>query len=104
MLHDGTTAGTVTTAPMAHRRPDTPPHGHDPDGALLSIGTELLFGEIVDTNAAYLAGEMARLGSTLTGTRQLGDERARIAAAFGEALVMSTWWSRPAAWARPTTT
>ncbi len=57
-----------------------------PTARILSIGTEILFGEIVDTNAAYLAGEMARLGVTLTGTRQLGDDRARIAAAFAEAL------------------
>ncbi len=63
----------------------TPPRGA-PTARILSIGTEILFGEIVDTNAAYLAGEMARLGVTLTGTRQLGDDRARIAAAFADAL------------------
>jgi nicotinamide-nucleotide amidase len=60
-----------------------------PDGAplaiLLSIGTEILLGEIVDSNAAHLAGELARLGLDLRAVRQLGDERATIAAAFGEA-------------------
>ena len=43
-----------------------------PRRGILSIGTEILFGEIVDTNAAFLAGEMARLGVALTGIRQLG--------------------------------
>jgi len=60
--------------------------GATPRARILSIGTEILFGEIVDTNAAFLAGEMARLGVTLTGTRQLGDDRAGIAVAFADAL------------------
>jgi competence/damage-inducible protein CinA-like protein len=60
--------------------------GAAPTARILSIGTEILFGEIVDTNAAYLAGELARLGLVLTGIRQLGDDRAEIAGAFREAL------------------
>jgi nicotinamide-nucleotide amidase len=60
-----------------------------PDGApraiLLSIGTEILLGEIVDANAAHLAGELARLGVDLRTVRQLPDDRAAIAAAFAEA-------------------
>ncbi len=60
--------------------------GAAPTARILSIGTEILFGEIVDTNAAFLAGEMARLGVALTGTRQLGDDRGGIAAAFADAL------------------
>lgn len=52
---------------------------------VLSIGSELLLGETVDTNAAFLAGELARLGVELLGVRQLPDDRAAIASAFGEA-------------------
>lgn len=52
---------------------------------LLSIGSELLAGETVDTNAAFLARGLARLGFSLTGVRQLPDDLAVIAAAFGEA-------------------
>ena len=29
---------------------------------ILSVGTELLLGEIIDTNSAYLAGRLADLG------------------------------------------
>jgi nicotinamide-nucleotide amidase len=57
-----------------------------PTARILSIGTEILFGEIVDTNAAFLAGEMARLGMTLTGIQQIGDDREGIAATFTRAL------------------
>jgi nicotinamide-nucleotide amidase len=60
--------------------------GAAPTARILSIGTEILFGEIVDTNAAYLAGELARAGVVLTGIRQLGDDRAAIADAFRDAL------------------
>jgi molybdenum cofactor synthesis domain-containing protein len=56
-----------------------------PRGFLLSIGTEILLGETVDTNAAHLAGELARLGVDLLGVHQLADDRAFIAAAFAEA-------------------
>jgi nicotinamide-nucleotide amidase len=56
-----------------------------PRGILLSIGTEILLGEIVDSNAAHVAGELAGLGVELRGVHQLADDRASIAAAFGEA-------------------
>jgi molybdenum cofactor synthesis domain-containing protein len=51
----------------------------------LSIGSELLAGETVDTNAAHLGGELARAGVELLGVRQLPDNRRAIAAAFAEA-------------------
>jgi nicotinamide-nucleotide amidase len=51
----------------------------------LSIGSELLLGETVDTNAAHLAGELSRAGAELLFVRQLPDDRAAIAAAFREA-------------------
>ena len=49
---------------------------------LLSIGSEILLGETVDTNAAHLGAELARLGVRLLGVRALPDDRAAIAAAF----------------------
>ncbi len=56
-----------------------------PRAEILSIGSEILLGEIVDTNAAYLAGELARLGLALFTVRELPDDRAVIAAAFADA-------------------
>jgi nicotinamide-nucleotide amidase len=56
-----------------------------PIAELLSIGSELLAGETVDTNAAYLGASLARLGIPLRSVRLLPDDRAAIAAAFAEA-------------------
>jgi nicotinamide-nucleotide amidase len=53
-----------------------------PTAFLLSIGSELLLGETVDTNAAYLGGELRKLGLRLAEVRQLPDERDLIAGAF----------------------
>ncbi len=51
---------------------------------ILSIGNEILLGEIVDTNANFLAAELARQGTALRQVRELPDDRARIASAFEE--------------------
>ncbi|MEP6469341.1 MAG: molybdopterin-binding protein [Chloroflexota bacterium] len=56
-----------------------------PRALLLSIGSELLAGETVDTNAAFLGRELARLGVELAGVRQLPDDVTIIAATFTEA-------------------
>ena len=56
-----------------------------PRALLLSIGRELLLGETVDTNAAFLGAALARIGLDLRGTRQLPDDRGIIAEAFIEA-------------------
>jgi molybdenum cofactor synthesis domain-containing protein len=56
-----------------------------PRAELLSIGAELLLGETVDTNAAHLGAELARLGLPLASVRMLPDDRAVIAHAFAEA-------------------
>lgn len=58
----------------------------EPSARILSIGTEILFGEIVDTNAAHLAAELGRLGAALRDVRQLPDDRDAIGAAFRDAL------------------
>jgi nicotinamide-nucleotide amidase len=44
---------------------------------LLSIGTELLLGQIVDTNSAYLAGRLAGLGIDLRYLSTVGDNLGR---------------------------
>jgi nicotinamide-nucleotide amidase len=60
--------------------------GQAPRALLLSIGSELLAGETVDSNAAFLGRELALLGVALSGVRQLPDDRAVIAATFRDAL------------------
>ncbi len=57
---------------------------------LLSIGSELLVGETVDTNAAFLGAELAQLGLLSRGARQLPDDRSEIAAAVRDARSRST--------------
>jgi nicotinamide-nucleotide amidase len=61
------------------------PPSDGPVAELLSIGSELLAGETVDTNAAYLGASLARLGIPLRGIGALPDDRAAIAPAFAEA-------------------
>jgi nicotinamide-nucleotide amidase len=56
---------------------------------ILSIGTELLLGEIADTNAAYLASELADIGVPLYWISQIGDNPARLRQAFGQGLARS---------------
>ncbi|MEK7778382.1 MAG: molybdopterin-binding protein, partial [Chloroflexota bacterium] len=45
---------------------------------IISVGTELLLGEIVDTNAAFLAQQLSLLGIDLYWVSQVGDNRARV--------------------------
>ena len=45
---------------------------------IISVGTELLFGEIVDSNAAYLAQELAARGIALHRKTVLGDNLHRL--------------------------
>lgn len=45
---------------------------------IISIGTELLLGEITDTNASYLAGQLPLLGIDLYWVSQVGDNQARL--------------------------
>jgi nicotinamide-nucleotide amidase len=55
------------------------------EAELLSIGSELLLGETVDTNAAYLARELAGLGMPMRRARMVPDDRPVIRDAFAEA-------------------
>jgi len=52
---------------------------------LVSIGTELLLGEIVDTNAQYLAGHLPALGIDLYYASTVGDNLERLAEVLGRA-------------------
>ena len=52
-----------------------------PSAEILSIGTELLLGEIVDTNAAHLARSLRDVGIDVYRKTTVGDNVARIAAA-----------------------
>src|SRR3954464_1927454 len=56
---------------------------------ILSIGTELLLGQIVDTNANYLAQQLPSLGLDLYYVSQVGDNLQRLADAFRRGLERS---------------
>ena len=45
---------------------------------IISIGTELLLGQMTGTNAPYLASESPLLGIDLYGITQAGDNRNRL--------------------------
>lgn len=55
---------------------------------IVSVGTELLLGTITDTNASFLAGELAPLGIDLYYVSQVGDNLERITG------VLSRAWKR----------
>lgn len=56
---------------------------------IISVGTELLLGEIVDTNSAYLAADLARLGVDVLWSSRVGDNHGRIALLLDLALSRS---------------
>lgn len=58
-------------------------------GELLSVGTELLLGEIVDTNSAYLAADLSKRGVNIYRSVRVGDNLGRVAGAVREALSRS---------------
>lgn len=53
---------------------------------ILSIGTELLLGQIIDTNAAYISETLASLGIDVYRRTTVGDNAARLAEAVKDAL------------------
>jgi nicotinamide-nucleotide amidase len=53
---------------------------------ILSIGAELLAGEITDTNASYLARQLTSLGVEVRRVTQVGDSQAEIATTLRSAL------------------
>lgn len=57
-----------------------------PSAEIIAIGTELLLGEIVDTNSAHIARQLRKIGLNLFRTTVVGDNRDRISEAVGSAL------------------
>ena len=55
---------------------------------IVSIGSELLLGQIVDTNAAFIASHLAAAGLDLFHKVTVGDNLARAAAALTTALTL----------------
>ena len=53
---------------------------------ILCVGTELLLGEVINTNAAYISRELARLGISVYRTAVVGDNPVRLADAIKTAL------------------
>ncbi|MGE5573138.1 MAG: competence/damage-inducible protein A [Bacteroidota bacterium] len=53
---------------------------------VISIGTELLLGQIVDTNAAYISRRLAEIGVDVFHRATVGDNLERVAAAIADAL------------------
>lgn len=57
-----------------------------PSVELIAIGTELLLGQLTDTNSRHVAGALAEVGIDVFATHAIGDNRARIAQAIRDAL------------------
>jgi nicotinamide-nucleotide amidase len=57
-----------------------------PSLELIAIGTELLLGDLTDTNSAYIAAAFARTGIDVRAMHAVGDNRERIAALLREIL------------------
>ncbi|MCW6658881.1 competence/damage-inducible protein A [Aerococcaceae bacterium NML191292] len=56
---------------------------------LMSVGTELLLGDIVNTNVAYLSRELAHIGINVYKHTTVGDNKERLLQAFHNAFVKS---------------
>lgn len=56
---------------------------------IISVGTELLLGHIVNTNAAYLSKKLALLGIDLYYQTTIGDNPARLASQLKQAFSRS---------------
>ena len=52
---------------------------------IIAIGTEILLGDIINSNAQYLAQELATLGIDMYYQQVVGDNEKRIVHAFDEA-------------------
>ena len=56
---------------------------------IISIGTELLLGETIDTNSNYLSKELQEIGIDLLWTTQVGDNFERLVDIFHNAMERS---------------
>jgi nicotinamide-nucleotide amidase len=66
-------------------RPLVGNQGKKVNAEIISIGTELLLGEVTDTNAVYLAGQLPLLGIDLHRVTLVGDNLERLSEAFSRA-------------------
>ena len=57
---------------------------------LISVGTELLLGNIVNTNAQYLSETCAKLGLNVYYQTTVGDNRERMTEVFRTAISLSS--------------
>ncbi|MDY7035617.1 MAG: CinA family nicotinamide mononucleotide deamidase-related protein [Thermodesulfobacteriota bacterium] len=62
------------------------PSSHYPACEIITIGTELLLGQIMDTNTTYLAQELARIGVTIRFRTAVGDQLEEIKSVILSAL------------------
>src|SRR5690554_8197874 len=53
---------------------------------IITVGTELLLGEVTDTNSSWLAGELAGLGIDVYWSLRVGDNAERLEHAISSAL------------------
>jgi nicotinamide-nucleotide amidase len=60
-------------------------------GEIFAIGTELLMGELYDTNSPYIAGELSLLGIMVERVTQIGDNLSDLAESFSIALARSDY-------------
>ena len=58
-----------------------------PSAEIITIGTEILLGEIVDTNTRHIALALRDLGVDLYRTITIGDNAERIASTIREAML-----------------
>jgi len=62
-------------------------HSSDaPTCEIITIGTELLLGQIIDTNTAYLARELSRIGVQIRFRTSVGDQLEEIVSVIGRAV------------------
>ena len=56
-------------------------------GAVLAVGTELLLGDVINSNAAWLGGQLAAAGVEVIASAAVGDDVDRLVAALHAHLV-----------------
>ena len=59
---------------------------------IFSIGTELLMGELTDTNSAWMAARLPALGIELQGLSIIGDSLPMLTEGFARALPTASLW------------
>ena len=73
------------------RRDESKDNAIRPGHSDLETGTELLMGELNDTNSPYIAGELSLLGITVERITQVGDNLKDLAESFSIALARSDY-------------